>query len=76
MEDTMTVDEIVERYPDEWVLIGYPDLGEDGQLYHKGTLLFHSPDRKAVYSRADRWEAPVQSVKFTGRMDPNVVYVL
>ena len=76
MEDTMTVDEIVERYPDEWVLIGYPDLGEDSRLYQKGILLFHSPDRKAVLSWAGRWEAPVQSLKFTGQLDPNVVYVL
>ena len=76
MEDTMTVDEIVERYPDEWVLIGDPNIDECSP-YTVGRVLFHSKDREEVLRRAGRWDSPVQALRYTGELlDPNVVYVL
>jgi len=44
----VTIDEIKKFYPDEWVLLGNPEINEQKQLILSGVLLYHSPDKREV----------------------------
>jgi len=45
---TFNIDEIKRSYPDEWILLGNPDIDEKNQAFLSGVLLFHSPDKREV----------------------------
>jgi hypothetical protein len=66
MNEVLTLAEINERFPSEWVLLGDPQtdtyLGVQG-----GTLLCHSKDRDEVYRKAIELPAPKHiAVLYTG----------
>ena len=45
-----TIDEIRGNYPDEWILLGSPEIDETTQAILSGVVLYHSPDkRETVY---------------------------
>jgi hypothetical protein len=51
MSEVLTMAEMEERFPDEWVLILDPDTGSDLKV-RSGIVEFHSKDRDAVHDRA------------------------
>jgi len=48
MEQVMPIDEIKSLYPNEWVLLGNPVLGENGVKVISGIPIYHSADKKEV----------------------------
>lgn len=44
--DYITIDELKEKYPDEWILLGNPEMKDASVL--GGVILFHSKDKKEV----------------------------
>ena len=54
MQEVLTIAEIKTQYPDEWVLVGNPNLGNAetlGTIIKKiidGVVLFHSKDKHEV----------------------------
>jgi hypothetical protein len=48
IEKTVGIDDIRKFYPDEWVLLGNPEIDEINQSILSGTVLYHSPDKKEV----------------------------
>ena len=44
----VTIDEIKKYYPDEWILLGNPDINEQKQAILSGVLLYHSHDKREV----------------------------
>ena len=50
MGEVLTFPEIEQRYKDEWVLIAEPEWDGDIDL-RSGVVVFHSPDREAVWER-------------------------
>ncbi|MBI1913932.1 MAG: hypothetical protein HYS12_04235 [Planctomycetes bacterium] len=51
MDSVLTVEEIRERFPSEWVLIGDPQTAETLAV-QAGKVLCHSKDRDEVYRKA------------------------
>ncbi len=51
MTETLSIDEIESRYPDEWILIGEPQMN-NALAVLRGTVLWHSPNRDEVYQKA------------------------
>jgi len=47
-EKTFNIGEIKRSYPDEWILLGNPDIDEKNQMILSGIVLYHSPDKKEV----------------------------
>jgi hypothetical protein len=46
----ISINDIKRNYPDEWILLGNPEIDEKKQEILSGIILFHSPDKKeAVY---------------------------
>jgi hypothetical protein len=50
MDEVLTIDEMKARYAPDWVLIGDAVIDESRGLVG-GKVLFHSPDRNAVYDK-------------------------
>jgi hypothetical protein len=51
VNQTMTIQEIEDRFPSEWILVGDP-VTNDALEVMSGTVLWHSPDRDEVYRKA------------------------
>ena len=65
-----TMAEIEQRHPNEWVLIDQPRRSAT-QAVLGGNLLFHSPDKLAVYDRVKELPKPFDiSVWYTGPVGP------
>ena len=45
---TIEINDIRKRYPDEWVLLGNPEIDEINQAILSGVVLYHSADKKEV----------------------------
>jgi hypothetical protein len=56
--EPISFEEMKNQYPDEWVLVGNPELAESNQVgsvvskLTRGVLLFHSKDKREVAKRA------------------------
>jgi len=48
MRQSISIDEIKQRFPDEWILLGNPVVDEYQQEFLAGELLYHSKDKKEV----------------------------
>lgn len=46
--EVLTISKIKELYPDEWVLIGNPEMDESEQQVLSGLAAFHSKSKKEV----------------------------
>ena len=74
MEDVMTMEEIKARFAPDWVLIG--DYVSDKSLeIVSGRVLFHSPDRDAVYEEAMARKLDRSAVEFLGEVPADMVFV-
>lgn len=66
MNEVMTIVEIHERFPSEWVLICDPQTDPNQQI-QSGTLIWHSKDREEVDRKAVELAAPKAiAVLYTG----------
>jgi len=75
VDEILTIDEMKARYAPDWVLIGDPVVDE-GQRLLAGRVLFHSPDREAIYARMDELPGDRFGVRFLGERPKDMVFVL
>jgi len=45
---TIGIDDIKKSYPDEWILLGNPEMNVQKQAITSGIVLYHSPDKREV----------------------------
>ena len=45
---TIGINDIKQPYPDEWILLGNPEIDEKNQDILSGVVLYHSSDKKEV----------------------------
>ena len=43
-----SIEDIKRSYPDEWILLGDPEMNEREMAIHSGVVLYHSPDKREV----------------------------
>ena len=75
MDETLTIAEIEARYAPDWVLIAEPQTDEDLSL-RAGKVLFHSPDRDAVYRKARELRPGRFAVRHLGSWPEDMALVL
>ena len=75
MDSVLTVKEIRERFPSEWVLIGDPQTAETLAV-QAGKVLHHSKDRDEVYRKAVELRPKRFAFLFTGEMPEGTEYLL
>jgi hypothetical protein len=79
MKEPLTVDQIRSTYPDEWVLVGNPMLGDTdtiGSIVSKlqsGIVLYHSKDKREIAYKAKELTQDVERFAciFTGEVPKN-----
>jgi hypothetical protein len=74
MDEVLTIDEINQRFKDEWVLVDNPQTDEQLRV-QSGVVRFHSKDRDEVYAKAAQLSSRKAFV-FTGRIPDDMVIVL
>jgi hypothetical protein len=75
MDEVLTIEEMKARYAPDWVLIGEPVMDENQRLF-SGRVLFHDPDRDAVYDKILEYPAGHYAFRFLGEMPEDMVLVL
>jgi hypothetical protein len=75
MDDTLTMDEIQARYAPDWVLIAEPQTDEMQRLLG-GKVVFHSPDRLAVWDKAGELKLDRVAVRYLGEYPEHMVFGL
>jgi hypothetical protein len=65
MTEVLSIDEMKERFPNEWILIGDPQTNP-GPVLLGGAVLWHSPDRDEVYQKAFELRQKSMGFFYTG----------
>ena len=48
LPERRSIEDIKKSYPDEWILLGDPEINEYEQEILSGVVLYHSPDKREV----------------------------
>lgn len=76
MGKVMTMAEINERFPSEWVLLSDPQTDENLEIVN-GTVICHSKDEEEVHRKAMELPIPRDiAVFYTGPFPDDEVFVL
>ena len=67
--------EMQTRFPSEWVLVGAPAT-DKSLAVRGGRVLFHSPNRDAVYRKAVELRPRRYAMLYTGVLPKNTAIVL
>jgi len=66
-----SIDDIKNGYPDEWILLGNPEMDEYRQDILSGVVLYHSRDKREVaYLGRPRIEGYGKTAMFFNRVTP------
>ena len=71
----MTLQEIQQQYPDEWVLIEFTELDE-GLKVVAGEVVAHSPNKEVIYKELVELENEKIAIEFTGDGPEELAYLL
>ena len=73
MDEILTIEEINQRYPDQWVLIGDPKTDESIEVLG-GKVLFHGKSRQEMYEAASALPVPRRfATLFTGKCPEHLI---
>jgi hypothetical protein len=76
MMERLKIQEIKEKYPDEWVLLIEPETDANTLLrIRSGIVALHSPKRSDVYAALQQYTER-RAIYFTGEIGKNKVYAL
>jgi hypothetical protein len=72
MDEMLTIEEIEARYAPDWVLIADPQTDEMQRVLG-GRVVFHSPDRAAVWKKFGELKLDGAAVHFLGEYPEHMV---
>lgn len=75
MDEMLTVAEIEQRYPSEWVLLADPEVDDHAGLV-RGKVVAHSKDREEVHRKDLELRLKRAAHLFTGPIPDDMVVVL
>ncbi len=75
MDEILTIEQIESRYAPHWVLIAEPQTDEMQRLL-AGRVIFHSPDRAAVWEKVGELRLDRVAVRFLGEYPEPMVFGL
>ncbi|RKU17704.1 hypothetical protein C6503_10505 [Candidatus Poribacteria bacterium] len=72
--ERLTLEEMEEKYPDEWLLIIDCEYSENTELL-SGCILVHSPSRAEVYDASSRYKGSA-AIHCTSKLPEGMGYLL
>lgn len=71
----MTLAEIKQQYPDQWVLVEFLALDEELKVV-EGKVIAHSRNKEEIYKKLLELENEKIAIEFTGDMPEEPAYLL
>ncbi|HHT9121807.1 MAG TPA: hypothetical protein ACFYEF_02955 [Candidatus Wunengus sp. YC63] len=71
----MTLEEIKQQYPDQWVLVEFLELDEELKVI-EGKVIAHSRNKEDIYKKLLELENEKIAIEFTGDMPAEPAYLL
>jgi hypothetical protein len=71
--EMMTLEEIEERFDDEWVLVEDPEFDHNNEVV-RGKVLFHSKNRDEMYAKAMELRPKRSASLYTGPV-PDEIFI-
>jgi hypothetical protein len=65
--ESLTIEEIKGKYPNEWVLIEYEEIDSEFNVI-KGCVITHSPVKEEIYRIIMETKGKNIAIEYTGRM--------
>jgi len=75
MNAVLTLTEMRDRFPRQWVLVGSPRFDRKGRL-RSGTVLAHSSNRDEVYRQLRETDARSVNVEYLGEVPADLALAL
>ena len=75
IETVLSLDEIVQHYPNQWVLIAYTELDEDLNVV-RGEVLAHDSDYDRLYRQSLSREGKSVAIEYTGIVPDDLAVLL
>lgn len=75
MNEILTLAEIKERFPSEWILVADPELDEELEVV-RGRVVAHSKDRDEVYQKAVELRLRSSAFEYTGEIPEGTAVIL
>jgi hypothetical protein len=75
MDEALTITEIEERCPSEWILVEDPQTNDALEVL-SGILRFHSRDRDEVYRKAVELRPKRYAMLYTGPVPEDMPFIL
>ena len=72
--ERLTLEEMEEKYPDEWLFIVDCEYSENTELL-SGRVLVHSPSRADVYEASSRYKGS-SAIHCTGKLSHGIGYLI
>ncbi|MFI5454423.1 MAG: hypothetical protein ACHRXM_03145 [Isosphaerales bacterium] len=72
MDEVLTMQEIEARYAPDWVLIAEPQTDDKLEVL-AGKVVFHSPERDAVWRKAQELKLDRTAVRYLGEYPEHMV---
>jgi hypothetical protein len=75
MSEVLTLAEMEDRFKSEWILVENPETDDSLEII-RGNVIFHSPDRDAVYRKAIELKLPNIAFLYTGKIPDDAAVIL
>jgi hypothetical protein len=75
MDERMTLGEMLDRYPAEWILAEDPELDDELEI-QRGRVVWHSKDRDEVYQKAVELRLKHTAFIYTGEIPEGTAVIL
>ncbi|BAU15515.1 hypothetical protein LEP3755_60740 [Leptolyngbya sp. NIES-3755] len=73
--EILTLEEMQQRYHDEWLLIAYTELDEDFNVL-RGEVLAHSPDQAEIYQALPLAKGKAVAFEYVGQIPDDLAFML
>ena len=75
LPELLTIEQIKQRYRDEWLLIGYTDLDENLNVL-SGEVLAHAQDANDLYKLLPQYSDRPVAFEYVGEIPPDFAFML
>ena len=73
--EILTLAEMINRYPDHWLLIGQPEVDENHNII-RGQVLAYSPDQYEIYNALSLFDVKSIAIEYTGAIAEDLAVLM
>lgn len=74
-KEILTFAEMISRYPDQWLLIGEPEVDENQNII-RGQVLAYSADEQEIYNALSFFDVKSKAIEYTGSIPEDLAVLM